>query len=1307
MNVSSLNRYVGLGWCCLAAAANQAKAEAPETPRPNFLIINVDDLPYHAAGYTGRHPFLDTPSIDRIRHEGVLFSNAFVPTSICVPSRASLLTGAYPSRHGVAQNGAGEYDADDTPPFPLVLQQHGYHTAHVGKWHMLNTDTPRVGYDYWAAFAGQGPYFDPVMNVNGDRNLVEGYVTDVLTDHAIDYLENVRDSEKPFMLYIGHKATHEPYTPAPRHAGLYDEVFYEAPPNHSYDFAGKPSWYRHPVQWIKDVTMPIPDTIDPPDNWNGHMTINRRVFETLLAVDESIGAVLDKIESLGLLDNTVVIYTSDNGLFMGEHNRRDKRLAYEESIRVPFLIRYPELFATNSTREEFTVNVDVAPTILELADAEIPAHVQGASLLPLLTNGGDPEWRDHMLYTYWLDNPPTIPSMLGVRSATHKLVEYPLLGEAELYDLIADPYELDNRYNDPALASVQSALEGKLAEKAEQYGYALFVPRADGRDHPDIAVNESMLVQRSGNDVILSGASTPVVFDVIQVTDAPGEPGLGLSFNENSVMIAEAFNSMRIYHLPIRMEVDFTPASDGMIFSAGETGSAISLLMEDGAPLLALHRGNGAYVMKANTNALGQRLLVEIDVTTTTTQFRVNGNMIASYPIVAPFRIFRPAPMVFGYSAADTPSDTHLKSYPQEQVIPSTTADYVLHAYSFDKGTEASAFDTTMVTSGDPRVAENWSDGLPGTSVSGHIPSGVTGTVNEAGTVLMAALLTIDGALEQWGAGALVMDANSAVTVRGNGRVETAVSHFRINRGPLTVNGGTVDSAGNVDLYGTGSFFFLLQTGVVTAGGNIILNPNVAANPDSSRHLRVRGGAMTATALNLTENADLYFDGSGGQVSVQTLNVDGNAYINFVGDTEATLTVTGFNAVDFEGLYTSDQLRRNSSSADVFDDVFEVVGSTLAVKVLLPDENTMIASGDPRVADNWSHMVPDTANPGIIPSGITATFNEGSNISFPAVLTITGTLRQLGAGVLLFDANSAITVGESGLAKTYGNHFRINRGPLTVNGGTVESAGNVDLYGTGQFALTLNGGTVAADGNVVMNPNLGADPDSTRQIRIRAGSISGNGLILQDAASVVFDGTGGQITVNALTRNGDAYIDFQGGTTGTLTIANFTSADFEDLFNAGALRRDGSSTGAFDDHFVLDGSTVSARAFSYQSFEEWADEAGLPPDQRGWDDDPYGTGVKNLVAYTTGISQQEPVRGPLAIRFDEGRPVILLPWRTNIAPDAYFMIELSGDLAEWKDDTDLVWDTAPLDEGRVEMQGRHEPDGTDQQFYRLHIGTVD
>jgi hypothetical protein len=311
------------------------------------------------------------------------------------------------------------------------------------------------------------------------------------------------------------------------------------------------------------------------------------------------------------------------------------------------------------------------------------------------------------------------------------------------------------------------------------------------------------------------------------------------------------------------------------------------------------------------------------------------------------------------------------------------------------------------------------------------------------------------------------------------------------------VNGGLLESAGNIDLYGTGSFFVTVEGGDVTAGGNIILNPNVGANPDSSRQMRVRGGSISGNTLQLSENAFVYFDGAGGSLSVNALNLSGNAYINFLSDSEGTLTVSGFTATDFEDLYNAGRLRHNGVNEADFDDAFDVTDSTLTVKEIVPDENTMIASGDPRDPLNWSHAVPDVSTPGIIPAGITATFNESSNVAFPAVLSISGTMRQLGAGVLLFDANSAITVGSFGLAKTYGNHFRINRGPLTVNGGTVESAGNVDLYGTGQFALTLNGGVVAADGNVVMNPNLTADPDSTRQIRIRAGEISGNGLILQ------------------------------------------------------------------------------------------------------------------------------------------------------------------------------------------------------------------
>ena len=384
--------------------SNAQKNQTSKTKKPNFLFVLVDDQPFDAVGYSGRYPFLKTPNIDWLNEEGANLENFFVTQSICSPSRASFLTGTYPHIHGVNQNNRHvDPKWDEFEPYSSHLQNAGYETAHVGKIHMAHLkgeDHIRPGFDYWFSFIGQGEYFDPQVNENGKEYKEQGYITDILTEKAISWLKEQRDENKPFSLNLWHKAVHQPHLPAPRHSDLYLEEQLPTPPHdtHKETFKGKPEWQRKKTfgfDWRKN--LPIPLEL-PQMEWPINYDRNMDLLRCLSAIDESLGKVIKVLEEMGELDNTVIIYSSDNGYFMGEHTFLDKRLAYENSMRVPMLIRYPDLIKKKTKIKEQCLNIDLAPTILDLAGVEKPAYMQGESMLGLLKGENDQNWREAILF---------------------------------------------------------------------------------------------------------------------------------------------------------------------------------------------------------------------------------------------------------------------------------------------------------------------------------------------------------------------------------------------------------------------------------------------------------------------------------------------------------------------------------------------------------------------------------------------------------------------------------------------------------------------------------------------------------------------------------------------------------------------------------------------------------------------------------------------------------------------------------------------------------------------------------------------
>ncbi|MDQ3254417.1 MAG: sulfatase [Acidobacteriota bacterium] len=456
-------------------------ARIPGSKPRNVVFILTDDHRFDAMSFMN-HPFLETPNMDRLARNGVHMQNAFVTTSLCSPSRASILTGLYAHRHRVIDN--NNLIPPGTIFFPQYLQQAGYETAFVGKWHMGGeTDDPQPGFDSWVSFKGQGTYLPNPngLNVNGKRVPQKGYITDELTDYAIDWLDKrSSSSDKPFMLYLAHKAVHVDLIPdadgrgsvllpgaegklefiaAPRHKGRYKDKAFAAPKtmaNTVENYQGKPMWVQNARNSRLGVDFPFYTTVEIAE-------YHKQYAETLLAVDESIGRVMDSLHQKNLLDSTLIVYMGDNGYSFGEHGLVDKRTAYEESMRVPMLMHCPELFKGGTKLKQIIANIDIAPTILEAAGLTAPDHMDGRSFVAV-AQGKSVPWRDTLLYEYyWERNYPMMPTMHAVRGDQYKYIRYQGIWDTdELYDVQADPLETKNLIRSPEHNQIAKNLNRQL-----------------------------------------------------------------------------------------------------------------------------------------------------------------------------------------------------------------------------------------------------------------------------------------------------------------------------------------------------------------------------------------------------------------------------------------------------------------------------------------------------------------------------------------------------------------------------------------------------------------------------------------------------------------------------------------------------------------------------------------------------------------------------------------------------------------------------------------------------------------------------
>lgn len=420
---------------CEAARSPAARQEGPR----NVVFILSDDHRFDflsALDRPGTPSFLETPHMNRMLNGGAHLSNAFVTTSLCAPSRASILTGQYAHEHQVLTNQPPMAPLELT--FPELLQERGYETAFVGKWHLYHRDTaaPRPGFGHWVSFTGQGRYVGQNLNVNGQRVERKGYLTDDLTAYALDWLRQ-RDDDRPFFLFLSHKAVHRPWRPPPRHRGRYADAPIDRPKTFDETKHGrsdKPTWVENQRQNKLGVAN------------RDFERLYRRYCETLLSLDESVGAVMDYLDETGLAPSTLVLYTGDNGFLMGEHGLVDKRVVYEPSIRVPLLAYAPGLVEPGTDVSDVVTNIDVAPTILDVAGIDVPDAMQGRSFRPLLTGDGGNGWENTLLYEYfWDPSFPYPPTQFAFRSKRYKYVfSYGRSDKNEFYDLQRDPRERDN-----------------------------------------------------------------------------------------------------------------------------------------------------------------------------------------------------------------------------------------------------------------------------------------------------------------------------------------------------------------------------------------------------------------------------------------------------------------------------------------------------------------------------------------------------------------------------------------------------------------------------------------------------------------------------------------------------------------------------------------------------------------------------------------------------------------------------------------------------------------------------------------------
>ena len=452
-----------------AAAAPFIRTSRAAGTRPNFLFLLTDDQSYRSTSLTGS-PFMKTPNMDRIGREGVLFTNGFVPMSLCAPSRACFLTGLYPHKNGIIGNQTSWNQELQT--LPGVLHANGYRTAHIGKFHMNGDDRVQPGYDYWAAQVGQGQYVNPRKNINGKWTDLVGYDTNIVTDQAIEFMRASRG--QPFCTWIGFKACHGPFTPAPGHEKDFADLPFDPPASFFVDDEGKPKRVRNKSQnrrlnaggVAKKAGKKKAAAGDAPGNLAAWSERERNYHRALMGAEDNFGRLFAFLEQEKLMDDTIIFFSGDNGFFHGEHGLHGKMEAYEEALRVPMMVRYPRLIPAGQRCDAFVSNVDMAPSILDLCGVKAPKPMQGQSWRPLVTGQKSAPRRDSFVYTMHSGD-AAHPTLKALRTEEYKLILNLNPGDkTELYDIKKDPQELKNLAD--GNRAVLADLRGKLVAEMKK-----------------------------------------------------------------------------------------------------------------------------------------------------------------------------------------------------------------------------------------------------------------------------------------------------------------------------------------------------------------------------------------------------------------------------------------------------------------------------------------------------------------------------------------------------------------------------------------------------------------------------------------------------------------------------------------------------------------------------------------------------------------------------------------------------------------------------------------------------------------------
>ena len=634
----------------------------PKAEKPNIIFVLVDDLRWDAMGFTGQYPFLKTPNIDRLRAEGVHFQNAFCTHSLCAPSRATILTGMFPQTNGVSTNQEGrEFNPDKTPSFAQILQANSYKTGFIGKWHMAESNSPRKGFDYWCSFSGQGNYNGNDLNINGRIVRNDGYVTDELNKYALEFIN--KNAQKPFCLYLSHKAVHQPFTPSIRDTALYTNDLVPEPAGWSDNMENKPAWQRVEAKMEQRLRLRDKDLNQinpvktrkfgpwPAKTGKGEQ---KNYLRCLSAVDKGLGEIYDLLRGKGILDNTVIVFAGDNGFFHGEHGKGDKRLAYNESMRIPLVMRYPNAAKAGQSVTEMVLNADLAPTFLDLAGVKIPDQMQGKSVIPLL-QGKNEGWRKSFLFTYWPDLIYSIPRITAIRTEKYLYSKTPDLKDIdELYDEQTDPAELNNLAENPKFTHLKQQLSNELEALKKSSGYQDEIPRPD--PEPNLTVKTGKVFSIDFKDVSFNVPSDKIKLNGVNSMTERGKV-CGRFLNGASAVIENSPDldpSLGTFTIDCIVRPD---SPDGVIASSGSQKDGWAIFVEKGIPGFVVSHGSHLQFVDGTAKIVGKwcHLVAVIENYKNIISLYADGKLLAKRQMLLPIQTIsnKAGDIILGQDAGD------------------------------------------------------------------------------------------------------------------------------------------------------------------------------------------------------------------------------------------------------------------------------------------------------------------------------------------------------------------------------------------------------------------------------------------------------------------------------------------------------------------------------------------------------------------------------------------------------------------------------------------------------------------------------